>query len=72
MSLSIVVATYEWPQALDAVLRGLADQSDRDFDLVVADDGSGTVTTELVRAWSEPLPLRHVRQEDEGYRLADE
>jgi glycosyltransferase involved in cell wall biosynthesis len=64
------VATYEWPQALDAVLRGLADQSERDFEIVVADDGSGTATSELVRAWAEQLPLRHVRQEDEGYRLA--
>jgi glycosyltransferase involved in cell wall biosynthesis len=70
MSLSVVVATYEWAQALDAVLRGLADQSDRDFEIVVADDGSGPVTSELVRAWAEHLPLRHVRQEDDGYRLA--
>jgi len=70
VTLSIVVDTYEWPRALDAVLRGLADQSDSDFDLVVADDGSGPETAALVRAWAERLPLRHVRQEDEGYRLA--
>jgi glycosyltransferase involved in cell wall biosynthesis len=67
---SVVVATYEWPEALDAVLRALADQSDPDFDLVVADDGSGPETAALVRAWADRLPLRHVRQEDEGYRLA--
>jgi glycosyltransferase involved in cell wall biosynthesis len=70
VSLSVVVATYEWPEALDALLRGLADQSDGDFEIVVADDGSGPVTSELVRAWAEHLPLRHVRQEDGGYRLA--
>ena len=38
MTVSVIVATYEWPQAFDAVLRALADQSDTDFDLVVADD----------------------------------
>ena len=27
-SLSVVVSTYEWPDALDAVLRGFADQTD--------------------------------------------
>src|SRR5207253_7447249 len=70
VNLSVIVATYEWPEALDAVLRGLADQSDRDFELVVADDGSGPATFEVVHSSSEQRPLRHVRQEDEGYRLA--
>jgi glycosyltransferase involved in cell wall biosynthesis len=70
VKLSLVVATYEWPAALEAVLRALADQSDPDFELVVADDGSGPATTEVVRACAEHLPLRHVRQDDEGYRLA--
>ena len=43
-SVSVVVSTYEWPEALDAVLRGLASQSDDGFEVVVADDGSGAVT----------------------------
>ena len=70
MTLSVVVATYDWPQALDAVLRGFADQSDREFELVVADDGSGPETGELLARWQAVLPLRHVRQGDDGYRLA--
>lgn len=70
MTLGVVVATYEWPEALHAVLLGLADQSDTDFDVVVADDGSGPETAALVEAWRSQLRLEHVRQEDEGYRLA--
>jgi glycosyltransferase involved in cell wall biosynthesis len=70
VKLSLVVATYDWPEALDAVLRGFADQSDRDFELLVADDGSGSVTAELLGQWSSYLPLRHVWQDDEGFRLA--
>jgi glycosyltransferase involved in cell wall biosynthesis len=70
MTLSLVVATYEWPQALHAVLLGLADQSDTDFDVVVADDGSGPETAALVDAWKPRLRLGYVRQEDDGYRLA--
>jgi GT2 family glycosyltransferase len=70
MRLSVVVDTYEWPEALHAVLLGLSDQSDRNFDVVVADDGSGAETAALVEGWKEFLPLTHVRQDDDGYRLA--
>ena len=72
MNLTVLVATYEWPQALDAVLRGLADQSDARFDVVVCDDGSGCATAALVEAWQQRFGdrLAHVPQADEGYRLA--
>lgn len=70
MRLSVVVDTYEWPEALHAVLLGLADQSDRDFDVVIADDGSGPATAELAEGWKAYLRLTHVRQDDDGYRLA--
>lgn len=71
-SLSVVVSTYEWPEALDAVLRGFFDQSDADFELVVADDGSGTPTAEVVAYWRPVFGgrLAHVRQDDAGYRVA--
>jgi glycosyltransferase involved in cell wall biosynthesis len=71
-SLSVIVATYEWPQALDAVLYALSEQSDPEFDVVVADDGSGPETAATVERWAATFGdrLRHVRQEDAGYRLA--
>jgi glycosyltransferase involved in cell wall biosynthesis len=71
-SLSVVVSTYEWPEALDAVLFGLSEQTDADFDVVVADDGSGPQTAAAVARWQQPFGdrLRHVRQPDEGFRLA--
>jgi glycosyltransferase involved in cell wall biosynthesis len=69
---SVIVATYEWPQALDAVLLALSEQSDPDFDLVVADDGSGSGTAATVEQWRPGFGdrLRHVRHDDAGYRLA--
>ena len=39
--ISVIVTTYNREDALDAVLRSLAEQSDADFEIVVADDGSG-------------------------------
>ena len=70
MTISVLVATYEWPDGLFAVLRGLADQSDADFEVVVCDDGSGPETAKVVELCRSHLRLTHVRQEDEGYRLA--
>ena len=70
--LGVVVSTYEWPEALDAVIRALADQSDRDFALVVADDGSGAETAAVVERWRSAFEerLTHAWQPDEGFRLA--
>jgi GT2 family glycosyltransferase len=71
-SLSVVVSTYEWPEALDVVLRTLAEQHDDRFDVVVADDGSGPATAAVVERWQRRLGDRicHVWQDDHGYRRA--
>jgi glycosyltransferase involved in cell wall biosynthesis len=71
--ISVIVATYNRADALAAVLRSLADQSDRDFEVVVADDGSGSSTADVIRDRSAqmPVPLRHVWHEDRGFRLAE-
>ena len=70
--MSVVVSTYEWPEALDAVLRGLAAQLDRAFEVVVADDGSGATTQRIVQRWQSVVGTRliHVWQPDEGFCLA--
>lgn len=71
-SLSVVVSTYEWPEALDAVLRGLAGQCDPAFDVVVADDGSTAATGAVVDRWAGTFGNRlvHAWHEDDGFRLA--
>jgi len=70
--IAVVVATYNWPGALDRVLAALADQTYREFEVIVADDGSGKETADLVDRWIQraPYPLKHVWQEDVGFRLA--
>jgi len=70
--LTVVVTTYEWPEALDVVLRSLSQQSDSRFDVIVADDGSGPETEAVVERWGEPFAARlsHEWHPDEGHRLA--
>jgi glycosyltransferase involved in cell wall biosynthesis len=71
--ISLIVSTYNREDALAAVLRSLSRQTDRDFELLVADDGSGTATARVVTEWSArmPVPLRHVWHPDHGFRLAE-
>jgi glycosyltransferase involved in cell wall biosynthesis len=71
--ISVIVSTYNREDALDVVLRALARQSDRNFEIVVADDGSGPATARVVRDWAarNPVPIKHVWHDDRGFRLAE-
>jgi glycosyltransferase involved in cell wall biosynthesis len=68
--ISVIVTTYNREDALDAALRGLAHQSDRNFEIVIADDGSRPQTAHVVERWAPrlPVPLKHVRHEHSGFR----
>jgi glycosyltransferase involved in cell wall biosynthesis len=70
MLISVIVTTYNRPDALRAVLDGLAAQRDRSFEVIVADDGSTASTAELLKKLAPAFPMRllHVWQEDLGFR----
>jgi len=72
MRIAVVVSTYNRPDALLAVLDGYAAQTDADFEVIVADDGSTDDTRHLVEDYSRRCSFRivHVWQEDLGFRLA--
>jgi len=71
--ISVIVPTYDREDALDAVLRGLSRQSDRGFEVVVADDGSGPATAAVVERWKNACGdgLGYVRHEHRGFRLSE-
>ena len=71
--ISLIVATYNRDDALAAVLRSLSRQTDTDFELIVADDGSGTATARVITEWAThlPVPVKHVWHPDRGFRLAE-
>jgi glycosyltransferase involved in cell wall biosynthesis len=72
MKLAVIVTTYNRPDALAAALDGYLAQSDRDFELIVADDGSAQATADVVHDYVSraPFAMRHVWQEDLGFRAA--
>jgi glycosyltransferase involved in cell wall biosynthesis len=67
---SVVLTTYNQPRQLELVLRGYGAQTRRDFQVVVADDGSGEETREVVERLRREggLDLLHVWHEDRGFR----
>ncbi|MEQ8390002.1 MAG: glycosyltransferase family 2 protein [Thalassospira sp.] len=69
---SVVVTTYNWPEALSLVLNSLADQQDRNFEIIIADDGSGGATTRVIEnfAATSPVPVKHYWHEDNGFKVA--
>ncbi|ODN43560.1 glycosyltransferase family 2 protein [Piscirickettsia litoralis] len=73
MDISIVLATYNWPQALERVVKSfLSQQTQASFEVVIADDGSKDDTKHLidqVKSTSH-IPIQHIWQEDQGFQLA--
>jgi len=69
-ALTLVIAVYNKPENLRMVLAGVARQVFRDFEVIVADDGSGpeiaAVVEEARRA--DGLRIEHLWHEDRGWR----
>lgn len=69
---SVIVTTYNRPEALGRVFAALQLQKFQDFEIVVADDGSGPETKGVIDAWVEKskFPIRHAWQDDKGFRAS--
>lgn len=69
-SVSIILSTYNSPVWLEKVIWGYMQQTFRDFEIVIADDGSTDDTRQLIQKLSEcsGIPIVHVWQEDDGFR----
>lgn len=70
MKSSLLIATYNWPDALRLVLQSALAQTTLPSEILIADDGSRDETKHLIDSFSEqsPIPIRHIWQEDQGFR----
>ena len=68
MNVSLLLSTYNWPEALDVVLRSIIRQSHLPDEVVIADDGSDERTATLIGNYAGRLPIKHVWHEDKGFR----
>ena len=69
---SVVVTTYNRPDALSLILLALNEQDTNDFEVIVADDGSSSETKDAVELLKPKVSykIRHVRQSHDGFRAA--
>ncbi|USD24316.1 glycosyltransferase family 2 protein [Flagellimonas marinaquae] len=68
--ISVIISTYNAEEWLKKVLWGFNCQIFKDFEVVIADDGSGPKTKELLDEMSENVfyNIIHVWQEDDGFQ----
>ncbi len=73
VSISLIVSTYNQPDFLALALHGVAAQEDRDFELVIADDGSDKTTKGVIDHFisEHNIKTTHIWHEDTGYNKAD-
>ena len=69
---SLIITTYNWPEALFLVLKSVKNQFRMPDEIIVADDGSNKETASLIKKFSKEFKLRiiHSWQEDKGFRAA--
>ncbi len=72
MKVSLVVATYNWKEALHLCLLSAFQQTRIPDEIIIADDGSRADTRQLIETLKSisPVKLIHSWQADEGFQLA--
>ncbi|MDR2885735.1 MAG: glycosyltransferase [Rikenellaceae bacterium] len=71
-TVSVIISTYNAPLYLRLSLQSLLEQTHMPDEVIIADDGSGLETKVVIDAFRDRCPVRvkHVWQEDTGFRKA--
>lgn len=69
---ALLITTFNWPEALAAVLSSVRNQTVLPDEILIADDGSHLATTAFLAELSTQfqLPIRHIWQPDRGFRVS--
>lgn len=72
MKLSLIITTYNWPEALSLVLESVRFQSIPPNEIIIADDGSTNKTKDLIKNFNEEffMEIIHSWHADMGFRAA--
>lgn len=69
-NISIIVSTYNSPDWLKKVIWGFSVQTYKQFELIVADDGSTAETADLIKQLAQQVnfPIKHIWHKDNGFQ----
>ncbi|HWV70505.1 MAG TPA: glycosyltransferase family 2 protein [Pseudosphingobacterium sp.] len=70
---TLIIATYNWPKALEKCLQSAFMQTILPDEIIIADDGSGEETKQLIDELTlrSPIPINHIWHPDDGFRLSE-
>ncbi len=73
MNAGVIFTTYNSPAWLTKVLWGYEQQTDRNVQIIIADDGSGAATADVIDRFKKRglLSIKHVWHEDNGFRKCE-
>lgn len=72
MKTSLIISTYNWPEALELILKSILVQTLLPDEILIADDGSSEKTKTLIDVFKHKIdrPLIHIWHKDIGFRKA--
>lgn len=70
MKVSVIISTYNNPAWLEKVMWGYEFQTHKNFEFIIADDGSGQATFDLIERFNSEsaLEIKHVWHPDNGFQ----
>jgi hypothetical protein len=73
MKTALLISTYNWPEALELVLKSLEVQTVKPNEVLIADDGSTGETKLIIDAYikQSDLLIKHIWHKDEGFKRSE-
>jgi glycosyltransferase involved in cell wall biosynthesis len=69
-NITLIISVYKKVKELEILLTALTKQTFKDFNVIIADDGSGAIISDFIDKYREGsgLEIEYVTQEDKGFR----
>lgn len=64
---TLIISVYKDVEALDAVLRSVKLQVEKDFEVIVSQDCDDACFDELIEKFRTDFPIKHIQQPDQGF-----
>ncbi|MEZ4795891.1 MAG: glycosyltransferase family 2 protein [Flavobacteriaceae bacterium] len=73
MKTALLISTYNWPEALELVLKSLENQTIKPTEVLIADDGSADATKSLIETFKKQssVLIKHIWHEDNGFKRSE-